>query len=162
MAQITGTPEMMSRKLLLSDEFLVLACDGVWECMGDQECVDFLRQHMLGAGESPNESRECHAEGETGEAPQLSSTDAPTTATPAATHAGAEVKGSGAKTTEHSDAQPHSKNTSYHCLIDPAPAVAALLGHCLAKQHPSEALENAKGTDNMTCLVVVFGTPKVT
>ena len=28
------------------DEFLVVACDGLWDVMEDQEVVDFIRKHI--------------------------------------------------------------------------------------------------------------------
>lgn len=40
---ITANPDIKSEKLLPSDEFLILACDGVWDILSNQEAVDFIR-----------------------------------------------------------------------------------------------------------------------
>ena len=45
---ITAFPEIKSIKLEEKDEFMVLACDGVWNCMSSQECVDLVRKHVAG------------------------------------------------------------------------------------------------------------------
>jgi len=114
---------------------------------------------MLGVRASPKEARDHRTEGEISEAQDIFLPEG--VAIAAASHRAAEEE-SGADATVKADApQPLGESSSRDYLVDPAPAVAALLEHCLAKQHPSEALENAKGTDNMTCLVVVFGTPEV-
>ena len=47
---ITAQPDVTQRKLEKGDEFIVLACDGVWDCMTNQEVVDFVRSR-LSAGE---------------------------------------------------------------------------------------------------------------
>jgi serine/threonine protein phosphatase PrpC len=44
---ITAFPEIKSVTLEAEkDEFLVVACDGVWNCMSSQACVDFVRQRI--------------------------------------------------------------------------------------------------------------------
>lgn len=40
---VTANPVIMTRQLNDDDEFLVLACDGIWDCMTSQKVVDFVR-----------------------------------------------------------------------------------------------------------------------
>lgn len=37
---------MTRHTLSPDDEFIVMACDGVWDCMSSQEVVDFVRQRL--------------------------------------------------------------------------------------------------------------------
>lgn len=43
-------PDITEHLLTDHDEFVVLACDGIWDCLTDQQVVDFIRnklcQHM--------------------------------------------------------------------------------------------------------------------
>lgn len=43
---ISGTPEVKHVRLEPDDEFVILACDGVWEQKGDQDVVDFIRARL--------------------------------------------------------------------------------------------------------------------
>eukprot|EP01050_Picozoa_sp_SAG11_P016484 SAG11_NODE_2254_length_3625_cov_2.484118_6_plen_171_part_00 len=44
---ITAMPEIKSLALQPdTDEFLVLACDGVWNCMESQQCIDHVRTEL--------------------------------------------------------------------------------------------------------------------
>lgn len=45
---ITAHPEVRQILLTDADEFIVLACDGIWECLGDQKVVDFVRDRLIG------------------------------------------------------------------------------------------------------------------
>ncbi|CDO69373.1 hypothetical protein BN946_scf184961.g15 [Trametes cinnabarina] len=40
---VTGTPYTTEVELTKKDEFLILACDGLWDVLEDQEAVDFIR-----------------------------------------------------------------------------------------------------------------------
>ncbi|KAJ3014574.1 Protein phosphatase 2C 2 [Thoreauomyces humboldtii] len=44
---VTVNPDITERKLLDTDEFVVVACDGIWDCMSNQEVVDFVRQKVV-------------------------------------------------------------------------------------------------------------------
>ncbi len=35
-------PDIKKRKLSPGDEFLVLACDGIWECMNNETVVEYV------------------------------------------------------------------------------------------------------------------------
>ncbi|KAI9007643.1 phosphatase 2C-like domain-containing protein, partial [Hyaloraphidium curvatum] len=51
---VSSEPEVTVTQLSADDEFLFLACDGIWDVVGNQEVVDFVRQRLsagLGAGE---------------------------------------------------------------------------------------------------------------
>ncbi|KAF6255979.1 protein phosphatase 2C [Scenedesmus sp. NREL 46B-D3] len=49
---ITAQPDVRRISLKPEDTFFVLACDGVWDVMSNQECVDFIAK-KLAAGEKP-------------------------------------------------------------------------------------------------------------
>ncbi|ORZ19674.1 phosphatase 2C-like domain-containing protein [Absidia repens] len=40
---VTAYPDIQEYKLTPDDEFLVLACDGIWDCRSDQQVVDIIR-----------------------------------------------------------------------------------------------------------------------
>ncbi|KAF9434594.1 Protein phosphatase 2C 2, partial [Entomortierella beljakovae] len=43
---VTANPVIVEHKLEDDDEFLVLACDGIWDCMTSQEVITFVRKHV--------------------------------------------------------------------------------------------------------------------
>ncbi|CAM9344685.1 unnamed protein product, partial [Chrysoparadoxa australica] len=43
---ITSEPDVKSVELANGDEFLVIACDGVWDIMSNQEACDFVRERL--------------------------------------------------------------------------------------------------------------------
>ncbi len=49
---ITAQPDIRRFDIQAEDEFMILACDGIWDCMTNQEAVDFTRQRLQ-AGMSP-------------------------------------------------------------------------------------------------------------
>jgi len=44
---ICATPDVTVTKLCPDDEFMILGCDGLWDCFGNQEAVDFVRSRLL-------------------------------------------------------------------------------------------------------------------
>ncbi|RCH94703.1 Protein phosphatase 2C 2 [Rhizopus stolonifer] len=40
---VTAEPDIIEHALTDHDEFMVLACDGIWDCLSTQEVVDFIR-----------------------------------------------------------------------------------------------------------------------
>eukprot|EP00193_Tetraselmis_chui_P017729 CAMPEP_0177793156 /NCGR_PEP_ID=MMETSP0491_2-20121128/24920_1 /TAXON_ID=63592 /ORGANISM="Tetraselmis chuii, Strain PLY429" /LENGTH=737 /DNA_ID=CAMNT_0019315643 /DNA_START=296 /DNA_END=2512 /DNA_ORIENTATION=+ len=49
---VTPVPEVRELELTEGDEFLVLACDGIWDVLSNQEVVTFVRSSLL-AGSDP-------------------------------------------------------------------------------------------------------------
>lgn len=45
---ITCVPEIKSVPLSPEDKFLVIACDGIWDCLTSQECGDLLAKSIKG------------------------------------------------------------------------------------------------------------------
>lgn len=43
---ITCVPEIKTVKLTPEDKFLVIACDGIWDCLTSQECVDVFTKSL--------------------------------------------------------------------------------------------------------------------
>lgn len=43
---ILAEPEITEHLMTDLDEFVVLACDGIWDCLTDQQVVDFIRNKL--------------------------------------------------------------------------------------------------------------------
>ncbi|PPR07801.1 hypothetical protein CVT26_014986 [Gymnopilus dilepis] len=43
---ITANPDVTCHEITDEDEFLVLACDGIWDCLSSQQVVDFIRREV--------------------------------------------------------------------------------------------------------------------
>lgn len=43
---VTAYPEVRKVELQKEDEFIVLACDGIWDVLSSQACVEFIRQKI--------------------------------------------------------------------------------------------------------------------
>ncbi|XP_030971109.1 probable protein phosphatase 2C 21 isoform X2 [Quercus lobata] len=43
---VTANPDIKTVELCDDDEFLVLACDGIWDCMTSQQLVDYVREQL--------------------------------------------------------------------------------------------------------------------
>ncbi|KAL0327614.1 UNVERIFIED_CONTAM: putative protein phosphatase 2C 60 [Sesamum angustifolium] len=43
---VTADPDINIVELCDDDEFVVLACDGIWDCMSSQQLVDFIREQL--------------------------------------------------------------------------------------------------------------------
>ena len=50
---VTVVPEVMRRRVTEHTEFIVVACDGIWDCVTSQQCIDFVGKKMR---ESPEAS----------------------------------------------------------------------------------------------------------
>ncbi|KAF7830365.1 putative protein phosphatase 2C 60 [Senna tora] len=58
---LTANPDVRTVHLTNEDEFLVIACDGLWDCMTSQEMVNCVRRHyfLVPEGHRPPLSRVC-------------------------------------------------------------------------------------------------------
>ncbi|KAJ6704961.1 PROTEIN PHOSPHATASE 2C 60 ISOFORM X1-RELATED [Salix purpurea] len=43
---VTSNPDIRTVELCDDDEFFVLACDGIWDCMSSQQLVDYVREQL--------------------------------------------------------------------------------------------------------------------
>ncbi|XP_012450275.1 probable protein phosphatase 2C 60 [Gossypium raimondii] len=43
---VTANPDINTIELCDDDDFLVLACDGIWDCMSSQKLVDFIHEQL--------------------------------------------------------------------------------------------------------------------
>ncbi|KAI9282651.1 phosphatase 2C-like domain-containing protein [Sporodiniella umbellata] len=41
---VTSNPDLIDHQITKDDEFIVLACDGIWDCMSNQEVVEFVHK----------------------------------------------------------------------------------------------------------------------
>ncbi|KAL8426891.1 hypothetical protein Efla_002499 [Eimeria flavescens] len=44
--RITAFPDVRVTPICKDDEFVIIACDGIWDCKTNQEAVDFVRAHL--------------------------------------------------------------------------------------------------------------------
>lgn len=43
---VTSNPDITEHKITEEDEFIVIACDGIWDCMSSQDVITFVREHI--------------------------------------------------------------------------------------------------------------------
>lgn len=43
---VTCDPDVIEHTITDQDEFFVLACDGIWDCMTNQQVVNYIRGHL--------------------------------------------------------------------------------------------------------------------
>lgn len=43
---ITVVPDVKSKSLVATDRFLLLGCDGIWECKSNEELMDFVSARL--------------------------------------------------------------------------------------------------------------------
>mmetsp|Transcript_13256 Transcript_13256/g.31332 ORF Transcript_13256/g.31332 Transcript_13256/m.31332 type:complete len:611 (+) Transcript_13256:311-2143(+) len=43
---ITAEPDILSTTLREGDEFIILGCDGIWDCLTNEECVKYVRDRI--------------------------------------------------------------------------------------------------------------------
>lgn len=43
---VTALPDVLEHDITADDEFIVLACDGIWDCLSSQQVVDFVRRYI--------------------------------------------------------------------------------------------------------------------
>jgi serine/threonine protein phosphatase PrpC len=44
---ITAFPEIKVEKIVSDSEFLIIACDGIWDCLTSQEAVNFVSEKLI-------------------------------------------------------------------------------------------------------------------
>ena len=44
--EISAYPDIKHHDVTSEDEFMILACDGIWNVMSSQEAVDFVRDRL--------------------------------------------------------------------------------------------------------------------
>ena len=49
---VTAFPEIREFELREGDEFMILACDGIWDVMSSQDCVTFVRERLIAGAKS--------------------------------------------------------------------------------------------------------------
>lgn len=55
---VTVVPEIKVQKMSRNNEFMVLACDGIWDCLTSQECVSLVRE-FLNSSQSRGDLSSC-------------------------------------------------------------------------------------------------------
>jgi protein phosphatase 2C family protein 2/3 len=67
---VTANPDILIRNIAEDDEFIVLACDGVWDYMSNEQVIDFIREgisNRLGLSQiAENLLNECASEKDDG------------------------------------------------------------------------------------------------
>lgn len=43
---ITANPDIVEEDLTNDINFIVIACDGIWDCLTNQECCDFISERL--------------------------------------------------------------------------------------------------------------------
>lgn len=53
---VISDPEIMTHKRTNQDQFLILACDGVWDVMSNTQATDFVSNHLITKKSSPQQA----------------------------------------------------------------------------------------------------------
>ena len=51
---VSAFPDVTKTAITKDTDFLICACDGIWDCMTNQQCVNFVRERLR-RGESPKD-----------------------------------------------------------------------------------------------------------
>jgi serine/threonine protein phosphatase PrpC len=43
---ITCVPEIKVERLTNNNDFMIIACDGIWDCLTSQECISMCRDYL--------------------------------------------------------------------------------------------------------------------
>ncbi|XP_011073313.1 probable protein phosphatase 2C 60 isoform X2 [Sesamum indicum] len=43
---VTANPDIVTVELTEDDDFLIVACDGIWDCLSSQQAVDFVKEQL--------------------------------------------------------------------------------------------------------------------
>lgn len=54
---ITCVPEIKKIELSSDDKFLVIACDGIWDCLSSQQCVNVFLESIKQRKAGQNQSK---------------------------------------------------------------------------------------------------------
>lgn len=50
---VTAFPDVTTHEITQDDEFLVIACDGIWDCQSSQGVIEFIRRGITARQELP-------------------------------------------------------------------------------------------------------------
>lgn len=56
---VTAVPEIMVEQLRPDHDFMIIACDGIWDCLTSQQAVDFVyetKARLLKRQDSPSKT----------------------------------------------------------------------------------------------------------
>lgn len=43
---ITAFPDISVEKIMVDSDFIICACDGIWDCMSSQEAVTYVAENL--------------------------------------------------------------------------------------------------------------------
>lgn len=151
---VTAVPEIQVEQLRPDHDFMIIACDGIWDCLTSQQAVDFVYEQKakLAKKASHHDSSSNLKHAKTGT----------TTGAHHVRKAGASPskKLTAASTSSLSKSTPST--TTITSLAKPAGAIqiSKIVEAMLDKICPTNlAASEGLGTDNMTCIVIEFVKP---
>lgn len=48
---ITAFPDIVTEELTEDDQFIIIGCDGIWDCLQDQQACDFVKKRLFASSE---------------------------------------------------------------------------------------------------------------
>jgi len=43
---VTSLPDVLALERSKDDEFIIMACDGIWDCLSNEECIDRVHEQI--------------------------------------------------------------------------------------------------------------------